>query len=66
MSHTLHESRFNRAAKYVAEMDLLNVECKLADAKKAHLLITNENQCAICGKSIADKVFIYFLIIFNI
>jgi len=43
MSQTLHESRFNRSAKYVAEMDLLSVECKLAYSKKAHILITNEN-----------------------
>ena len=37
-------------------MDLLNVECQYANAKKAYVRITQEKKCAVCTRSIGDKV----------
>lgn len=58
ISHTLHQRRSNTAAKHLSEMDLLNVECQYAQAKKAHIRITTEKKCAVCNRSIGDKVII--------
>jgi len=41
-------------------MDLLNVECQYANAKKAYVRITQEKKCAVCTRSIGDKVFVVY------
>jgi hypothetical protein len=56
ISHTLHQKRSLNTAKYLSEMDLLNVEYALANTKKASVRFTFAKKCRMCHKPIADKV----------
>ena len=56
MSHTLNQKRINKCAKHMSEMDLLNVECTLTKAKKAHIKIHLDKNCSVCHRKIGDKV----------
>lgn len=56
ITHTLHEKRSNYAAKHLSEMDLLNAEYNLIQAKKAYLRFTYTKKCSFCDVPIADKV----------
>lgn len=37
-------------------MDLLNVECLNATTKQANVRITTDKKCAVCSRSIGEKV----------
>lgn len=56
ISHTLHQKRSLNTAKYLSEMDLLNVEHALAKTKQASVRFTFTKKCRVCHKPIADKV----------
>jgi len=56
ISHTLHQKRSLNTAKYLSEMDLLNVEYALAKTKQASVRFTFTKKCRVCHKPIADKV----------
>ncbi len=57
ISYNLHQKRNLKCAKAMSEMDLLNVECNLAKAKKANIKITSDKNCCVCHRKIGDKVF---------
>ena len=59
-SHTLNQKRIVKCAKHLSEMDLLNVECNLVKARKAHIKITAEKNCSVCSRRIGDKVFVVY------
>lgn len=54
--HTLHEKRATYTSKHLSEMDLLNVEYNLIQAKRAYLRFTYKKKCCICDTPISDKV----------
>lgn len=54
--HTLHERRATYTSKHLSEMDLLNVEYNLIQAKRAYLRFTYKKKCCICETPISDKV----------
>ena len=54
--HTLHKKRATYTSKHLSEMDLLNVEYNLIQAKKAYLRFTYKKKCCICDAPISDKV----------
>ena len=56
ITHTLHEKRTTYTAKHLSEMDLLNAEYNLVQAKQAYLRFTVKKKCCICNSHIADKV----------
>jgi hypothetical protein len=56
ISHTLHQKRSLNTARYLSEMDLLNVEYALAKTKQASVRFTFTKKCRVCHKPIADKV----------
>lgn len=59
ITNTLHEKRTNYTSKHLSEMDLLNVEYNLIQAKRAYLRFTYQKKCVICQTPIADKVQIF-------
>lgn len=59
--HTLHEQRATYTSKHLSEMDLLNVEHNLIQAKRAYLRFTYKKKCCICDTPISDKVLFHFL-----
>ncbi|CAD8065668.1 unnamed protein product [Paramecium sonneborni] len=60
ISHTLHQKRSTKAAYHLSDMDLLNVECLNASTKQANVRITSEKKCAVCSRSIGEKVFVVY------
>lgn len=50
-------------ASNVAEMDLLNIECDLVEAKRVNLIIqanvriTRDKRCVVCDNKIGEKMF---------
>ena len=58
--HTLHERRATYTSKHLSEMDLLNVEYNLIQAKRAYLRFTYKKKCCICDTPISDKVELFF------
>lgn len=62
ITHTLHEKRSTYTAKHLSEMDLLNVEYNLVEAKRAFLRFTLKKTCCICNACIGDRV-LYFLFV---
>ncbi|CAD8157651.1 unnamed protein product [Paramecium pentaurelia] len=60
ISHTLHQKRSTKAAFHLSDMDLLNVECLNASTKQANVRITSEKKCAVCSRSIGEKVFVVY------
>ncbi len=60
ISHTLHQKRSTKSAYWLSDKELLNVNCDLAKAKKAHIKITPDKKCAVCMRSIGDKVFVVY------
>ena len=65
ITHTLHEKRSTDTAKHLSEMDLLNVEYNLVEAKRAYLRFTIKKKCCICGAHIADKVLLPHNVVFR-
>ena len=54
----LHEKRTSKCTKRLSDIDKLNVDAKLITAKKAHIKITHEKNCAVCHRKIGElKVF---------
>lgn len=67
ITHTLHIKHSVDTAKYVSEMDFLNSESKLVEAKRAYLKFTMKKKCCICNNNIADKVNIQkYLVLFGL
>lgn len=58
ITHTLHNKRAYNTAKYLSEMDFLNVEYDLAKAKLASVRLTLKKNCKVCERPILDKVII--------
>lgn len=58
--HTLHEKRSTYTSKYLSEMDLLNTQYNLIQAKKAYLRFTYKKKCAVCDTPISDKYFVVY------
>jgi hypothetical protein len=54
--HTLHEKRSTYTSRHLSEMDLLNVEYNLIQAKRAYLRFTYKKKCCLCDAPISDKV----------
>ena len=59
ITHTLHNKRAYNSAKYLSEMDFLNVEYDLAKTKLASVRLPLNKTCKACTKPMLDKVLIF-------
>eukprot|EP01017_Pseudomicrothorax_dubius_P037973 TRINITY_DN5632_c0_g1_i3.p1 TRINITY_DN5632_c0_g1~~TRINITY_DN5632_c0_g1_i3.p1 ORF type:complete len:105 (-),score=25.40 TRINITY_DN5632_c0_g1_i3:46-360(-) len=60
LSNTVSMKRSKKISRACSEMDLLNVGCQLARAKKANIRVSYDKVCAYCLKKIGEKAFVVY------